>query len=80
VTYIVAPCVLPDAAIIAAFSACNPPHGFVAPCPTIIPSETISAPTAGFGNVVPLTDSARESAVCMKTDPEYVINYKSLRT
>src|SRR5688500_4918818 len=43
-------------------SAWGPPSGAVAPSATMCPSSTMSAPTIGFGWVVPQTLRARKSA------------------
>src|SRR5699024_2196146 len=64
VTTAVAPSVLPAASARAWTSACAPPTGWVAPVPTISPEvEITTAPTGGFGLVVPRTSHPADIAV-----------------
>jgi hypothetical protein len=45
----------------------------------MISPATITAPTAGLGNVVPFAVSARESAVSMNGFPGCLIKYESFQ-
>ena len=65
VTYTVAPRARAPASASASTSAWLPPGGWVWPAPTIAPSRTTTAPTAGFGDVQPRALRACTSAAAM---------------
>src|SRR5580692_7981095 len=66
VTYSVAPRAASPARRKASTSAWGRPPGWVQPRPTMTPSLTITAPTAGFGQVRPSPRRPSESASAMK--------------
>src|SRR3984893_18016185 len=66
VTYMVAPRAVSPARRNASTSAWGRPPGWVQPRPTMTPSLTITAPTAGFGHVRPSPRLPRDSASAMK--------------